>query len=194
MTANSKKKEEQVSPVLKLCIDLGPLILFFITDELYDIFIATGVLLAAVIVSFVVSWILTHKIPILPSVSLLFVLVFGGLTLALGDEEFIKIEVSLTNALCGIVLLGGLIWNQSLLSIVFGSMLEIDEDGWKKLTFRLGLFMIALALLNEIVRQFASDYWIIFRVWGILGLNVIFLITQIPIMKRHLIEENGDPS
>ncbi|MBL4906055.1 MAG: septation protein IspZ [Sneathiella sp.] len=195
MSKNSKESEKQISPLLKLVIDLGPLILFFVADELSDIFVATGVLLVSVTVSFIASWLLTHKIPILPSVSLLFVLVFGGLTLFLGDEEFIKIEVSLTNALCGAALLAGLFWGQSLLKLVFGTMVDIDDEGWKKLTFRLGLFMIAIAVTNEIVRQYVStDLWVIFRVYGILALNVVFLVTQIPIVKRHLIEEKQETS
>ncbi|MEH6401940.1 MAG: inner membrane-spanning protein YciB [Sneathiella sp.] len=181
---------DNMSPMIKLGIDLGPLILFFVADELYDIFVATGVLLVSLIISFGVSWVMARKIPILPSVSLVFVLIFGGLTLFLGDEEFIKIEVTLTNALCGIALLLGLFWKQSLLRMVFGQMLDVDDEGWKKLTIRLGLFLIAIAITNEVVRYSVStDMWVAFRVYGILGLNAVFLATQIPIMKRHLIED-----
>jgi len=190
MGKNSTDTGEQMSPMLKLGIDLGPLILFFIADELYDIFVATGVLLVSLVFSFGVSWAMARKIPILPSVSLVFVLIFGGLTLFLGDEEFIKIEVTLTNALCGVALLLGLVWKQSLLRMVFGQMLDVDDEGWAKLTVRLGLFLIAIAILNEIVRYSVStDMWVAFRVYGILGLNAVFLATQIPIMKRHLIED-----
>jgi len=190
MGKNSTEAGAQMSPMLKLGIDLGPLILFFIADEIYDIFVATGVLLVSLIISFGVSWVMARKIPILPSVSLIFVLIFGGLTLFLRDEEFIKIEVTLTNALCGVALLLGLFWKQSLLRMVFGQMLDVDDEGWTKLTIRLGLFLIAIAILNEIVRYSVStDMWVAFRVYGILGLNAVFLATQIPIMKRHLIEE-----
>ncbi|MBL4740650.1 MAG: septation protein IspZ [Sneathiella sp.] len=190
MEKNSPNAGKQISPMLKLGIDLGPLILFFIADELYDIFVATAVLLVSLVFSFGASWILARKIPILPSVSLVFVLIFGGLTLALGDEEFIKIEVTLTNALCGMALLLGLIWKQSLLRVVFGQMLEVDDEGWKKLTIWLGLFLIAIAITNEIVRYSVStDMWVAFRVYGILALNVVFLATQIPIIKRHLVED-----
>ena len=190
MGKNSTEAGAQMSPMLKLGIDLGPLILFFIADEIYDIFVATGVLLVSLIISFGISWVMARKIPILPSVSLIFVLIFGGLTLFLGDEEFIKIEVTLTNALCGVALLLGLFWKQSLLRMVFGQMLDVDDEGWTKLTIRLGLFLIAIAILNEIVRYSVStDMWVAFRVYGILGLNAVFLATQIPIMKRHLIEE-----
>lgn len=190
MDEHTTQSERQMSPMIKLAVDLGPLLLFFIADEMYDIFVATGVLLVSLTVSFAVSWALARKIPILPSVSLVFVLIFGGLTLFLGDEEFIKIEVTLTNALCGVALLLGLIWKQSLLRMVFGQMLDVDDEGWTKLTIRLGLFLIAIALINEVVRYSVStDMWVAFRVYGILGLNAVFLVTQIPIMKRHLIED-----
>ena len=92
-------------PILKSLVDLGPLLLFFAVDQLADIFLATGVLMVAVAAAFAVSWKMTRQIPILPSATLVFVLIFGGLTILLGDEEFIKIEVTLTNALCGLTVL-----------------------------------------------------------------------------------------
>ena len=110
----------QVSPMIKLLIDLGPLILFFIVDEMAGIFYATGALIVACVIAFAVSWQLARKIPVIATASLIFVLIFGGLTLWLGDEEFVKIEVSVTNALCGLILLGGMAFGKSLLYIAFG--------------------------------------------------------------------------
>lgn len=186
----SAQSEKPISPVLKSVIDLGPLLLFFAADQLADIFWATGVLMVAVAIAFAVSWKLTRQIPILPSVTLVFVFIFGGLTLLLGDEEFIKIEVTLTNALCGVFLLGGLAMGKSLLKIAFGEMTDLDDVGWHKLTLRMGLFLIAVALVNEAVRlSVSTDLWVMFRVYGILGLSALFFLLQIPLIKRHLIED-----
>ena len=177
-------------PLLKSAIDLGPLLLFFVAEQLADIFLATGVLMVAVAAAFAVSWKMTRKIPILPAVTLIFVFIFGGLTLILGDEEFIKIEVTLTNALCGLILLGGLVMGKSLLKIAFGEMTEIDDLGWRKLTFRMGVFLIGVAVANEVVRASVStDLWVIFRVYGILVLTALFFIAQVPLIKRHMIDE-----
>jgi len=177
-------------PVLKSVIDLGPLLLFFTVDQLADIFWATGVLIVAVAAAFAVSWKLTRQIPILPSVTLIFVFIFGGLTLLLGDEKFIKIEVTLTNALCGLILLGGLAMGKSLLKIAFGEMTDLDDLGWRRLTLRMGIFLIFIAVVNEVVRQSVpTDLWVMFRVYGILVLTALFFLAQIPLMKRHLINK-----
>jgi len=181
----------QMSPLIKLLIDIGPLLLFFVVDQMADIFVATGALLIACIASFAASWTMLRKIPVLPTVSLVFVLIFGSLTLFLGDEEFIKIEVSITNGLCGAFLLTGLLFGQSFLKTAFGEVLDVDDDGWRKLTLHLGLFLIAIGILNEAVRQITSnDLWVAFRVYGILGLNCLFFFSQIPLIKRHMTEED----
>ena len=186
---------KQMPPLVKTLIDLGPLILFFVADQLTDIFVATGVLIVAVAAAFIISWMMARKIPILPSLTLGFVLIFGGLTLLLGDEEFIKIEVTLTNALCGAFLLGGLVMGKSLLKIAFGEMTDIDDEGWRKLSLRMGVFLIAIAAINEVVRQVVStDAWVVFRVYGILLLTVVFFLSQTPLIKRHWIEDDAAES
>ena len=195
MNKNSTQSTKSMPPILKSLIDLGPLLLFFAVDQLADIFLATGVLMIAVAVAFAVSWKMTRKIPILPSLTLIFVLIFGGLTLLLGDEEFIKIEVTLTNALCGLFLLAGLAKGKSLLKIAFGEVTELDDLGWRKLTFRMGLFLIFIAATNEMVRHSVpTDLWVMFRVYGILLLTALFFVSQIPLIKRHLIEDGTTDS
>lgn len=192
MSLNPTGTAKQLPPLVKILVDLGPLILFFVADQLADIFVATGVLILAVVAAFIVSWMMTRQIPILPSVTLCFVLVFGGLTLLLGDEEFIKIEVTLTNALCGVFLLGGLVMGKSLLKIAFGEMTDIDDEGWRKLTLRMGMFLIGIAAINELVRQLVStDAWVVFRVYGILLLTIVFFVSQTPLIKRHWTEDEA---
>jgi intracellular septation protein len=190
MNLSSVEAAKRIPAIAKTLIDLGPLILFFVVDQLTDIFVATGVLIVAVAAAFIVSWLMTRQIPILPSVTLCFVLIFGGLTLLLGDEEFIKIEVTLTNALCGAFLLGGLAMGKSLLKIAFGEMTDINDEGWRKLTLRMGVFLMAIAALNEVVRQVVStDAWVAFRVYGILLLTIVFFLSQTPLIMRHWVED-----
>jgi intracellular septation protein len=176
--------------ILKFIIDFGPLFIFFAVDQIVGIFWATGALMIAAGIAFAISYKLAKTIPILPSVTLVFVLIFGGLTVFLGDESFIKIEVSLANALCGAFLLAGLVYDKSLLKIAFGEIALIDDIGWKKLTFRMGVFLLTIAALNEFARRILpTDEWVFFRVYGILGLSALFFLSQIPLIKSNLLNE-----
>jgi len=121
-----------------------------------------------------------------PVVTLVFVLAFGALTLALHDATFIKLKVTIINALFGAILVGGLAFGRSLLKPVFGEAMALDDEGWKKLTLRWGLFFFAIAILNEIVwRSVTTDMWVNFKVFGILPLTFIFALAQMPLMQRH---------
>ena len=84
------------------------------------------------------------------------------------------------------VLLGGLAFNKSLLSVVLDSMFALTDEGWRKLTFRWGLFFLALAALNEIVwRTQTEDFWVSFKVFGIMPLTIVFALAQTPLLLRH---------
>ena len=147
--------------------------------------VATGVAL-------VVSWMLTRTLPIMPLVSGIVVFVFGALTLWLQDDVFIKMKPTIVNTLFGVVLLGGLAFGKSLLGYVFGSAFKLDAEGWRKLTLRWGAFFLFLAVANEIVwRNFPTDTWVAFKVWGIMPITLIFTISQMPMIMRHSIEEQA---
>jgi intracellular septation protein A len=121
------------------------------------------------------------------------VLVFGGLTLALQNEVFIKLKPTIVNAMFGMVLLGGLYFRKPLLAIVLDSMFELTEEGWRKLTFRWALFFFALAALNEIVwRTQTTDFWVSFKVFGIMPLTIVFALAQTPLLLRHDLSKKDD--
>ena len=180
-------------PVLKTLIDLGPLAVFYTAESYSDIFIATGFLMVACTISFAISWTLTRKISLLPILTLVFALIFGGFTLLFKDDSFIKLEVTITNAILGIFLVGGMLFNKSLLKLIFGDFAGLSQEGWNKITWRMGWFFIAIAILNEAVwRSVDTDIWVNFRVFGILGLTFAFLLSQIPLTMRHMIGESPD--
>jgi len=198
---------KEMSPLLKLALELGPLGVFFLFNargeqiaEMFPvlqsvgkpIFLATAAFMVAITVSLVASLWLTKRLPIMPLVSGAVVLVFGALTLWLHDELFIKLKPTIVNCLFGSVLLGGLLFGKSLLGYVFDSAFRLTDEGWRKLTFRWGVFFFVLAAINEIVwRSFSTDFWVSFKVFGIMPITLLFTLTQLPLIQKHAIIEDG---
>ena len=188
--APNDPKRAEVNPLLKLALELGPLVIFFFANARFGIFAATGAFMVATFVALTASWLLTRKLAIMPLVTAVVVLIFGGLTLALQDDLFIKMKPTIVNTLFGVVLLGGLCFGKPLLGYVFDSVFRLDDSGWRKLTFRWGLFFLFLAVVNEVVwRNFSTDFWVSFKVFGIMPLTVLFTLAQMPLIYRHGTEE-----
>lgn len=181
--------------MIKLLVELGPLLVFFgvnwlagkyLADPKQAIFYGTGTFMAATLVSLAASKAMLGRIPTMPLVTGFFVLIFGGLTLWLQDDQFIKLKPTIVNGLFAAILFAGLASGRTLLKIVFGDVFKLTEDGWRQLTIRWGLFFIFLAALNEIVwRSFSTDFWVSFKVFGIMPLTMIFAIAQVGLLKRH---------
>ena len=186
MTATAKP---QLNPLLKLALDLGPLALFFFANTRYGIFVATATFMVAVLAALAVSYVMTRHLPIMPVVTAIIVVVFGGLTLILHDATFIKVKPTIIYALFGAILIGGLIFKKPLLGVVFNSMFDLTDEGWRKLTLRWALFFFVLAVLNEIVwRNTSTNVWVDFKVFGVTPLTLVFGALQVPLLKRYAIE------
>jgi intracellular septation protein len=185
----TEKTEYRMPSWARLLVEWGPLVAFFIANARGGIFWGTGVFMAATAVALALSWTLTRKLALVPLVSAGFVAVFGGLTLWLQNETFIKVKVTLVNALFGTILLAGLYFGKQLLKHVLGEAVKMDDEGWRILTLRWGVFFFVLALLNEIVwRTVSTDLWVNFKVFGILPITLVFAISQAPLMNRHMIQ------
>ena len=207
--APNDPRRAEINPLLKLALELGPLGVFFLGNAYGEtlgrtipilgalggrLYIATALFIVATFVALAVSLALTRRLPIMPFVTGIVVLVFGGLTLWLQDEAFIKMKPTIVNVLFGATLLGGLLFGRPLLGYVFDSVFRLTDEGWRKLTFRWGLFFFVLALLNEVVwRNFSDDAWVNFKVFGIMPLTILFTLTQMPLIQRHALPdpENG---
>jgi intracellular septation protein len=182
-------KKPQLNPLLKLALDLGPLALFFFANSHYGIFVATGTFMVAVLAALAVSYVLTRHLPIMPVVTAVIVVVFGGLTLILHDATFIKVKPTIIYALFGAILIGGLIFNKPLLGVVFDSLFNITDEGWRKLTWRWAIFFLVLAVLNEIVwRNTSTNVWVDFKVFGVMPLTLLFGAAQMPLLKKYAVE------
>lgn len=185
----SEAAQRHVNPLLKLVLEIGPLVLFFLANARAGIFWATGVFMVAITVSIAATWLLQRRVPKLPLVTGVFVLVFGGLTLTLQDDLFIKLKPTIVNLLFATILLAGLAFGKSFLQSLIGDVFPMREPGWRILTVRWALFFVVLAALNELVwRNFSTDIWVSFKVFGIMPLTVLFSLSQLPIMNRYRIE------
>jgi intracellular septation protein len=183
MTATVKP---QLNPLVKIALDLGPLVLFFFANSRYGIFTATATFMVAVLAALAASYVLTRRLPIMPVVTAIIVLIFGGLTLILHNDTFIKIKPTIIYALFGGVLLGGLFFGKPLLGVVFDSLFHLTDEGWRKLTLRWALFFFALAVLNEIVwRNTSTNIWVDFKVFGVMPLTLLFGALQYPLLQKY---------
>jgi len=172
--------------LLKLAVEVGPLIVFFLVNARAGIFWGTGVFMGATIASLIASRILFGRIPVMPLVTGVCVMVFGGLTLWLQDDHFIKIKPTIVNALFAGALFIGLLAGQSLLRVVFGEVFRLTDEGWRKLTLRWAFFFTFLAVLNEIVwRSFSTDTWVSFKVFGVMPLTMAFAVAQVGLLRQY---------
>lgn len=182
----------QQNPALKLVLEMGPLVAFFVTNWKFGIFPATGVLMACVVLTLVASWLLTRHLPIMPLVTCVAVVFFGVLTFLFNDELFIKLKPTIVNSIFGAVLLGALAFGKPLLPIVLDSVMRLTEEGWRKLTLRWGLFFFVLAALNEIVwRTQTTDFWVSFKAFGIMPITIAFALAQAPLIMRHELKDEA---
>jgi len=181
-----------LNPYLKFALELGPLALFFIVYGRLGIFAATGVLMASVLVTLAVSYGMLKRIPIMPLVTAVIVVIFGSLTLVFHDETLIKIKPTALYILFAAALFVGLWLKKPLLKILFDGALHVTEEGWRKLTWRWAFFFLGLAVLNEIVwRTQTTDLWVKFKTFGFLPLTLLFAVAQAPLIMKHETKEEG---
>lgn len=180
-------KEKKIGPWLKLLLDFGPLLGFFLSNAKFGIMTGTAVFMVAVTVSIVVTYAIERKVALLPMITMVMVLIFGGLTIALDDELFIKMKPTIVNGIAAATLFGGLAFGKSLLQPLLGAaMPPMDDEGWRVLTRRWAIYFAFLALLNEAIwRNYSTDFWVSFKVFGNLPLTIAFALAQMPLIKRH---------
>jgi len=180
------RAKPQLNPFLKLVLDIGPLVLFFAVNARVGIFAATAAFMAAVLIALIVSYAMTRHIAIMPVVTAVIVLIFGTLTLVLHNDTFIKLKPTIIYVLFGGTLLIGLLLDKPFLSILFDQVFHLTDEGWRKLTWRWVLFFFALAVVNEIVwRNFSTDTWVSFKLFGVVPLTFLFGALQYPLLTKY---------
>jgi intracellular septation protein len=179
----------QPHPVFKLATELGPLIVFFVANAKFNLFVATGAFMVAIVAAMIASYVVVRHVPIMAIVTAVIVLVFGTLTLVLHDETFIKVKPTIIYGLFAAILGGGLLFGRSFIAILFNQMFNLTPKGWRILTMRWALFFLGMAALNEIVwRTQSTDFWVAFKAFGAIPITMIFAMTQMPVIKRYHLE------
>jgi len=185
-------KAETENQILKLVLEVGPLAIFFIGNAKFGIFAATAAFMVAIALSLTVSRMVFGKLAIMPMVTGVFVLLFGGLTLWLQDDTFIKLKPTIVNLIFASIMLGGLYFNKLIWKLLFADAFQLTDEGWRKLQLLWGIFFILLAGLNEFVwRNYDTDTWVNFKVFGIMPLTFLFSLALLPIMMRHQISDDS---
>lgn len=183
--------EPEINPkqLLKTALDLGPVLIFFITYFIGGIYWATGVLMAATVVAMIASRILLGHISVALLVTTAIVVGFGGLTLWFNDPRFIKMKPTIINVVFAVVLLGGVLAGKPLLRYLLGEVINLTDEGWRALAIRYAIFFLVMAGLNEVVwRNFSEATWVNFKFFGLPILTIAFFATQQGLLKQHTLE------
>ncbi|WP_262692271.1 septation protein A [Kordiimonas aestuarii] len=185
--------KKATSPWVRLGIDFGPLVVFFISFKFGDMFIATGAFMAASVVAMVASRVLTGHIAPMLKVTFVIVMVMGGLTLYLQDETFVKMKLTVINSLFAVILLGGLLTGRLYIKMVMELAFEMDDEGWRKFTRNYVAFLVIMAVLNELIwRTQSDDFWVNFKTFGYMGATFVFIMAQMPMLMKYMPDEDGD--
>lgn len=203
--SNPPPKPDAKTSLRRFLLEIGPLAVFFFTYIGWDyvfppaapakpgalsdsLTAATAVLMVAVVVSLALSYKWERRIPLMPLVTAVMVLIFGGLTIILRDEIFIKMKPTIVNSLFAATLFAGLAFNRPFLQPLLGHTLQLSDLGWRVLTWRWAFFFVFLAGLNEIIwRSFSTDFWVSFKAWGMFPITLVFALAQVPLIQRHAI-------
>jgi intracellular septation protein len=194
--------EKKAEPAwLKPVVDYVPLAVFFAaylfapkTDDSTSLLTATAALMIATVIALIISLIVARRIPMMPLITAIIVGVFGGLTLWLKDDTFIKMKPTIVEALFSLILFGGLLFKKPLLKPLMSSAWPMDDVGWHKLTLRFAWFFASMAVLNEIVwRTQSTDFWVSFKVFGLMILTLLFAVAQARLMQRHALPIEAEP-
>lgn len=188
----SESEIKQSPGWLKPAVEFGPIAAFFVAYYMSGLYVATAAIMVATALVLALSYIVERRIPMMPLITAGIVGIFGGLTLWLQDEAFIKMKPTIIQVIFGAVLIGGLLANRLILKTLMGQVWKITDEGWRVLTIRFSLYFFLMGALNEVVwRTQSTEFWVNFKVFGLMGLTFVFIMSQLPLLKRYGIEDSS---
>lgn len=179
--------QKRLSANMKLMLDFAPLAAFFIAFKLAGVMAATATLIAATAVSLAIIYAIERRLAPAPLITGIIVALFGGLTLVLKDDAFIKLKPTIINLIfAGVLLVGAYGFKRGLLKHILDVAMNLTDEGWLKLSARWGFFFIFLAGLNEFIwRNFPTEFWVNFKVFGMFTLTIVFAVAQVRLINRY---------
>ena len=200
-------KTKNQTSLVKLILELGPVLVFFLSykyapipenfegdKSLEQIIFATKVFIPVIFISLLIGWLQTKEIAKMPLFTALIILIFGGLTIWLRDETFIKMKPTILYFLFALILGFGLFYGRSYLQYIMDSAIPMTNMGWLILTKRFVVFFVILGISNELIwRFFTTDTWVNFKTFGLPAAMFIFFFAQAGLIKQHFIENNDQP-
>jgi intracellular septation protein len=173
---------------MKPFLEFFPIVLFFVTYKFYDIFIATGVVMVATVVQVLVYWFLYRKVETMQWITLGLIVVLGGATVYLQDEQFIKWKLSIIEWLFGgAFLLSQFFGKKTFIERMMGANIELNPSIWKRLNLSWSAFFIGIGFLNLYVMwHYSTDDWVSFKTFGVPGLMLVFILVQMAFLYKHV--------
>ncbi len=184
---NAPQKTSRLPPFVKLVLDFAPLLVFFAAYRLGDVMTATAALIATTLLSMAIIYGFERKMTLAPLLSGALVTVMGGLSLAFHNDQFIKMKPTLVNCVFAAILLVGVYgYKRGLLKYILDVAFHLTDEGWRILSRRWGLFFLFLAALNEYIwRNFSTDFWVDFKVFGMFTCTIAFALAQMRLVERY---------
>jgi len=180
-------------PIIKFLTDFGPLLIFFVIyfNNGQDLKVAIPPFVIATIIALIVVYLLEKKIPMVPLVSGVLITLFGGLTLYFDNKVFFYMKPTIINLLfAGVLFFGKYFTQKPLLQIFFQNALRLEDEGWRKLSYRWIYFFIFVAILNEFVWRTQSEaFWVNFKVWGLMPISFLFVASQVPLINKYKLKK-----
>ena len=181
--------------LMQLLFDFFPVIAFFVAYKLADIYVATAVIIVAVVLQTGIQWIRHRKVSSMALISGALVLVFGGLTLLIQDKAFIQWKVTVVNWLFSAAFLASMLFGErTLIERMLGETVQLDRALWRRLNIAWALFFLVLGAINLYVAyHFSENVWVNFKLFGVLGLTLVFALAQGLWLASKLPRENSNP-
>jgi intracellular septation protein len=198
--------EKKINPIVKLALEMGPIILFFIAytklkENTYHIFgqdyegfiVVTAIFIPVLLIATGILWVLTGKLSKMQIMTAILVVVFGGLSVWLNDDRFIKMKPTILYLFFGGSLGFGLLRGKSYLQAMMEGAMPLSDQGWMILTKRICIFFLALAVTNEVVwRMMSTDAWVNFKTFGLTAAVFVFFMTQGGLMEKYNTDKSDD--